>query len=183
MIASRVKAVRHGPGRLVVDGRDTTITRKTKLSVSPSRRQERELVACLDATREVYNGGLQHRRDAWRTSGHAVTLYDQFSGPDSLTTIRQVRPDLYQWGLQPLRGALRRLDEAYAAFFRRCAAGQTPGHPRFKGRSRWNTIMWDEPTGWKVDVDRRVVHVGGVGDIRLPKGSIRQQCRMLARRR
>jgi len=178
MISSKVKAPRHGPGRLVVDGRDTTVTRKARLSVSPARRQEHELLRMLDATREVYNGGLQHRRDAWKAARDRVTVYDHFT---DLTGIRDVRPDLFAWGLQPLRGALRRLDEAYGAFFRRCAAGETPGHPRFRGRSRWNTIMWDEPTGWKLHLDRRIVYVQGVGDIGLPKGSVRQLRRLAAR--
>jgi putative transposase len=175
----------------VVDGRDTTITRKALLSISPSPRQERELHACLDATREVYNAALQHRRDTW---DHAkrwhwqtpeamkelgrVGLFDQFT---ELTGIREVRPDLFAWGLQPVRGALRRLDEAYTAFFKRVKNGDTPGHPRFKGWGRFNTIMWDEPSGWKLDLDRRTVRVMGVGDIRLPKGSVRQLRRLEAR--
>lgn len=102
VIASKSKAARRGRGQLVVDGRDTTVTRKAKLSVSPSPRQEHALLTCLDATRDVYNGALQHRRDAWKVAGARVTLFDQFSGPDSLTAVREVRPDLFAWGTQPL---------------------------------------------------------------------------------
>ena len=32
---------------------------------------------------------------------------------------------------------LRRLDKAFAAFFRRIKAGQTPGFPRFKSLGRF----------------------------------------------
>ena len=38
--------------------------------------------------------------------------------------------------------AVRRLDRAFQAFYRRCKAGGKPGYPRFKGRGRWDSIEW-----------------------------------------
>jgi len=73
------------------------------------------------------------------------------------------------------------LDEAFAAFFRRVKAGETPGYPRFKSWRRFNTAMWDEPSCWKVDLDRRTLFVKGVGEIRLPKSALRQLRRFTAR--
>ena len=35
---------------------------------------------------------------------------------------------------------LKRLDEAYRAFFRRVKAGEVPGFPRFRGRWRWDSL-------------------------------------------
>jgi putative transposase len=35
---------------------------------------------------------------------------------------------------------LLRLDRAFAAFFRRVAAGETPGYPRFQGRGRYTSF-------------------------------------------
>ena len=35
---------------------------------------------------------------------------------------------------------MRRLDKAFAAFFRRVKAGEKPGYPRFKGRDRFDSI-------------------------------------------
>ena len=35
---------------------------------------------------------------------------------------------------------LRRLDKAFAAFFRRVKQGETPGFPRFKGRNRFKSL-------------------------------------------
>jgi putative transposase len=126
----------------------------------------------------VYNAGLQERRDAWRRSGTRVRLFDQFN---QLRHLRGVRDDTLAWGVQPLRGALRRLDEAYAAFFRRCANGQTPGHPRFRSWRRFDTVCWDEPTSWNLDLDTGRLHLQGVGHIRLPKGALRQLRRLAAR--
>ncbi|WP_268960216.1 RNA-guided endonuclease InsQ/TnpB family protein [Nonomuraea montanisoli] len=37
---------------------------------------------------------------------------------------------------------MRRLDRAFAAFFRRAKAGRKAGYPRFKGRGRFDTVQW-----------------------------------------
>jgi len=178
MIASKQKAPKYGPGRLTVDGRDGVVLRKTTFAFKPSKRQERELHRLLSVSCEVYNAGLQERRDAYRIGGKTVTLHEQFN---ALTGTREVRPEVFDFGLQPLRGSLRRLDEAMAAFFRRVKAGETPGFPRFKGWRRFNTAMWDEPSSWKADPDRRVLYIQGVGDITQPKSALRQLGRFVGR--
>lgn len=178
MIASKQRAPKHGPGRMTVDGRDGAVARKTTFAFKPSERQERQLHRLLSVSCEVYNAGLQERRDAYRIAGKTVTLIDQFN---ALTGTREVRPDVFDFGLQPLRGSLRRLDEAFAAFFRRVKAGETPGFPRFKGWRRFNTAMWDEPSSWKADLDRRTLYVQGVGDLRLPNSALRQLGRFVGR--
>jgi putative transposase len=48
------------------------------------------------------------------------------------------------------RGTLARLDEAFAHFFRRVKAGQTPGFPRFRNAQRFDSVQWPEATGWKL---------------------------------
>jgi len=177
MIASKQKAPKHGRGRMTVDGRDDVVMRKTTFAFRPSKRQERGLHRLLSVAFEVYNAGLQERRDTYRLAGKTVTLHEQFG---ALTGTREVRPDAFDFGLQPLRGSLRRLDEAMAAFFRRVKAGETPGYPRFKSWRRFNTAMWDEPSSWKADLDRRILYIQGVGDIRLPKPALRQLGRFAA---
>lgn len=175
MIASRRQSLKHGPGRLVVDGRDQTVVRKAKFAFKPSRTQEASLHGLLRVAREVYNAALQERRDAWRVAGKTVRWRDQFV---ALTGIREVRPDVFAYGIQPLRGAIMRVDEAMQGFFDRAKHGQVPGFPRFKGAGRFNTACWDEPRSWKIKDDRRTLHVQGVGDIRLPKSAARQIGRM-----
>jgi putative transposase len=82
---------------------------------------------------------------------------------------------------------MRRVDEAFSGFFSRVNDGQTPGYPRFKGSGRWNTVGWDEPVGWKLNLDgakkRQVPHlyVRGVGIIPLSQSAVRQLKRYLAR--
>jgi hypothetical protein len=94
---------------------------------------ERGLLGLLGACCEVYNAGLQERRDLWRYHRERVTYVTQFN---QITDLRGVRDNVLGWGIQPLRPTLKRLDEAFGAFYRRCGAGQTPGYPRFKSRRR-----------------------------------------------
>ncbi len=97
-----------------------------------TRGQRRALLGLLEACREVYNAGLQERREAYRhPSQTRVALFDQFG---QVTGLRGVRDDVLGWGIQPLRWALRRVDQAFAGFFARVNADQTPGYPRFKKR-------------------------------------------------
>ena len=95
-------------------------------------------------TRELYNAALQERRDAWEKQGTRVTAFDQ------MAVLAEIRGARSEFGLIPvnvLRGAIRRLDRAFAGFFRRCKNKQKPGYPRFRGRSRWNSILIDDLTG------------------------------------
>ncbi len=60
---------------------------------------------------------------------------------------------------------MRRLDKAFAAFFRRVkAGGQRPGYPRFKGRDRFDTVEFpSHGDGIRLTGNRlRVQHVGTI---------------------
>ena len=65
------------------------------------------------------------------------------------------------------RGTLKRLDRAFAAFYLRCRAGQTPGFPRFKSVHRWDSVQWEDRDGWKLDPDQRRLHVHGLGAVKV----------------
>ena len=54
-----------------------------------------------------------------------------------------VLQDDHDWAAEHRRlavGTLKRVDDAFQAFFRRVKAGETPGFPRFKPRSHFRTI-------------------------------------------
>jgi putative transposase len=161
MISSVAKAPRYGKGRaggkLIVDGRDETVFRKAEFAFKPATRgQKRSLLGLLDASREIYNAALQERRDAYRhPSRTRIDLFQQFG---HITGLRGVRDDVLVWGIQPLRWSMRRVDEAFSAFFRRVGTGETAGYPRFKGRGRWRTIGYDETDGWKLHLDGTKKH-------------------------
>ena len=86
---------------------------------------------------QLYNAGLQERRDAWRMARARVTYYDQCK---QLTQVRRDLPEWEELALGISRGVLRRVDRAFQSFFRRAKAGQKAGYPRFKPRRRYTTI-------------------------------------------
>ena len=65
------------------------------------------------------------------------------------------------------RGTLKRLDRAFAAFYRRCRAGQAPGFPRFKSVHRWDSVQWEDRCGWKLETGQRRLHVHGLGSVKV----------------
>ena len=52
-----------------------------------------------------------------------------------------------------LQHTLRRLDKAFAAFFRRVKAGEKPGYPRFKGAGRFDSVAYTYGDGVWLDYD------------------------------
>lgn len=178
VIASREQSKRYGPGLLVVDGTDVTVARKAQFAFRPSRKQEALLQELLSISCEVYNAALQERRDAYRMASKTLSWQDQFN---EVAGLRGVRDDALAFGIQPVRGAIKRCDEAMSAFFRRVKTGQTPGYPRFRSHRRYNTACWDEPTSWAVNAEKRILRLQGIGVIGLPKSAARQLGRMLER--
>src|SRR5438132_4183937 len=164
MISSVRKAPRFGPGRLVVDGTDPTMTRKAGCSFSATARQGGRLGQLFSVCCEVHDAGLQHRRDAWRRAGVSVSLFEQFG---EIKDLRGVGDDALAFGVQPLRSALRRVEGAFAGFFGRVRAGDKPGYPRFKPWRRYKPVSWDEPVSWKLDLDAGRLYIHGVGRLRL----------------
>jgi putative transposase len=58
-----------------------------------------------------------------------------------LKEIRAFDPERQgRWSFSSQQATLRRLDRAFAAFFRRVKAGQTPGYPRFRGVDWFDTV-------------------------------------------
>jgi putative transposase len=146
------------------------VRRSCKFLLRPTRRQEAALGACLEDTRQLYNAALEERREAWRKGRHRVTFYSQDT---QLKEIRAQDPEQYgRWSFSCERAAIKRLDRAFQAFFRRVKAGEKPGYPRFKGRGWWDSVEWpDHGHGCKWDsvphptVTR--VYLQGVGHVRV----------------
>src|SRR5215469_10097135 len=107
---------------------DQRAVRKTfKYKLQPTAKQEGTMAFVLRRCRELYNAGLQERRDAWQMRGVSVTVASQSA---QLPAIKDVRPEYCDIHSQVLQDVLTRLDRAFHAFFRRVKAGETPGYPR-----------------------------------------------------
>ncbi|MFI8281433.1 RNA-guided endonuclease InsQ/TnpB family protein, partial [Streptomyces sp. NPDC085929] len=87
----------------------------------------------------LYNGALQERRDAYRHVSKTSVKYGMQSA--QLKDIRAFDPERQgRWSFSSQQATLRRLDKAFAAFFRRVKAGETPGYPRFRGVNWFDTV-------------------------------------------
>ncbi len=87
----------------------------------------------------LYNGALQERRDAYRHASKTSVKYGMQSA--QLKEIRAFDPERQgRWSFSSQQATLRRLDKAFAAFFRRVKSGETPGYPRFRGVNWFDTV-------------------------------------------
>jgi putative transposase len=132
--------------------------------LSPTVRQGAVLAGLLGLQCELYNAALEERRGAWHWERRSVSYVDQCR---TLTSLRGARPEVLMAGVVVCRGTLRRLDWAFAGFYRRCHAGQRPGYPRFRPRSRWDSLQWEDRNGWRLDAASRRVHLMGIGAIKV----------------
>jgi putative transposase len=131
----------------------------------PSGRQHTALAACVEAHRELYNAALQERRDAWSHSKSRISYGDQSA---QLTEIRAVRPDQSVWSFSSQQGTLRRLNRAFAGFFRRVKAGHRAGYPRFKGQARFDSVLWPKDgDGARWLPEQRRVYLQGIGRVKV----------------
>jgi putative transposase len=131
----------------------------------PTVRQHIALAACVESHRELYNAALQERRDAWAHSRTRVYYVDQSA---QLTDIRRVRPDQAVWSFSSQQATLRRLNKAFAGFFRRVKAGQKAGYPRFKGAARYDSVEWPKDgDGARWLPEQRRVYLQGVGQVKV----------------
>lgn len=138
--------------------------RTFKYRLNPTFKQVVALERLLALQCELYNAALEERRGAWRWGRRSVTYVDQCR---TLTTLREVRPEVLDCGVTVCRGTLKRLDRAFRAFCRRCATGATPGYPRFKARSRFDSVQWEDHSGWKLKPDERRLRLRGIGEVKV----------------
>ena len=113
--------------------------RSYKFLLRPTSQQVAALEACLEDTRQLYNAALEERREAWRMGG---TGSRSTAGRPTQGHPRGRPGAVRALGVQCEQAAIRRLDRAFQAFYRRVKAGEKPGYPRFKGRGWWDSIEW-----------------------------------------
>ena len=104
--------------------------------------QERELDIALETHRRLYNAYLDYRELAYSQYGVTLSYVDcsrWFKGQ------RRTNPFFARINFSSAQATMRRLDKAFAAFFRRVKAGQNPGFPRFKGRDRFDFRRFRPP--------------------------------------
>ena len=129
----------------------------------PTFRESQALLRQLDFQRELYNAALEERRGAWAWERRSVSFLDQCR---TLTGLVDVRPEVVASGVTLCRGTLKRLDRAFADFYRRVKRGDAPGFPRFKSAQRFNSLQWEDHSGWKIKESDRRLHLLGIGEVK-----------------
>jgi len=126
--------------------------RKTfKYRLYPTKQTEQKLYWTLTRCRELYNAALSERKDAYKYAGKSISYYDQQNDlPEIKAEIREEYQDIAAHVLQDV---LRRLNNAFDNFFRRCKNGENPGYPRFQGRNRYDSFTYPDGAGWKLTVE------------------------------
>ena len=138
-----------------------------KVRVKCGRATHRNVDTALELTRRLYNAALADRRERWRLGRQRVTKFQQNK---MLTELRREMPEFAEFSVSMMREPLDRLDKAYAAFFRRAKAGETPGYPRFKGPRWWKSVG---PLDLNASMIKRVgegrydIRLKGIGRMRL----------------
>jgi putative transposase len=118
----------------------------------PSKRQHRALAGLLDDQRSLYNAALEERIDCYHKTDRSISYIDQCK---SLTLCRRALPEMAALPVTLQRWTLKRLDDAFAGFFRRIKARNgKAGFPRFRGQSRWNSFGFSEFSGIRFDGKR-----------------------------
>lgn len=118
----------------------------------------------LSLCRELYNAGLQERRDAWKINRISRTYQDQ---QNLLPEIKkEVRDDLNLVYSQVLQDALKRLDKTFKAFFDRLKRGEKAGYPRFKSKNRYDSFTFPQATGG-FRLDGKTLTLSKIGKVKL----------------
>lgn len=108
----------------------------------------------LALQRGLYNAALQERRDAWRLSRTSISYEDQTA---SLTEIRGFDEAHDALPHSMGRWTLRRLNDAFSAFFKRVKAGRKPGFPRFRSEARFDTFGMADMDGCRIQGSKLLV--------------------------
>lgn len=120
--------------------------RSLKFRIRPNQAQSIALDAMLRDMCGLYNACLQQRIEAYRRNGLTLRYGQQAS---ELKAVRLAEPDLARWSFTALQQVLRRVDQTYAAFFKR-----GHGFPRFRASVRYHAATFRVGDGLTLKQDR-----------------------------
>jgi putative transposase len=134
------------------------VRRAYKFRLYPNDNQLRELATMLETHRRLWNACLEQRVSAYKTDKRSVKYVEQSAW---FKEQRKVNPWFERLNFSSAQDTMRRLEKAYAAFFRRVKAGDNPGFPRFKTSDRYDSFTFPSyGDGVRINGKLRVQHVG-----------------------
>src|SRR5215467_4136970 len=94
--------------------------------IYPTPKQEHTLLFVLRRCRHLSNSGLEERKTYYQMRRKSLSYSSQAA---ELAERKATFPAYQDIHSQVLQDVLRRLDKAFAAFFRRLKHGEKPGYP------------------------------------------------------
>jgi putative transposase len=110
---------------------------------------------------ELYNAALQERRDAYRINHLSIGYKAQ---ANQLPEIKKDRPEFARIHSQVIQDALKRVESAFDGFFRRVKERQKPGYPRFRSRSRYDSLTYPQ-SGFSLK--GKNLHLSKIGKVKV----------------
>jgi putative transposase len=151
------------------------IRRSYQYRLYPTEAQNTALHIQVDEACRLYNAALEERQSAWRMRHVRIGYLDQSR---QLREIRRAG-HIGIANFSACQDVLRRLDKSFARFFSRLAIGKKAGFPRFRSRSRYDSITWPS---WGDGCGFRTacrLHLQGVGEVKVRwHRSLPPQCRI-----
>ena len=132
-----------------------------KYRLFPSKRQTTILEHTLDVCRWSYNHLLEQRKEVYEADKRSISRYDQ---QKEFKQLKEDFPFLVDIHSQILQNIAVRIDLAFRAFFRRVKSGDTPGYPRFRSKSRYNSFTYPQ-SGFKLL--KNVVQLSKIGGVKV----------------
>ncbi len=117
------------------------IRKAFKYRLYPTPSQEQTLFFVLRRCRHLYNSALEERKAYYQMRRKSLGYSQQAA---ELADIKAAFPAYQDVHSQVLQDVLRRLDKAFAAFFRRIRNGEQPGYPRFQGQGRYDSFTYPQ---------------------------------------
>ncbi len=134
-----------------------------KYKLKPSAKVEAIFIAWLATLCELYNAALQERRDAYHIGHTSIGFEDQ---ANQLPEIKKEREDLARIHSQVIQNVLKRVKFAFDNFFRRVKEGQKPGHPRFRGPSRYDSFTYPQ-SGFELNQKTKKLRLSKIGTVKV----------------
>ncbi|HEY7349681.1 MAG TPA: transposase [Ktedonobacterales bacterium] len=129
------------PGKSSENPNERRTHKAFQYRISPTKQQEHHLLFVLRRCRSLYNSALEQRKAFYQMRRKSLGYSQQAAELADLKAAYPAYADIYS---QVLQDVLRRLDKAFAAFFRRIRNGETPGYPRFQGAGRYDSFTYPQ---------------------------------------
>ncbi|PKL75981.1 MAG: transposase, partial [Candidatus Melainabacteria bacterium HGW-Melainabacteria-1] len=111
------------------------VNRRITYRLYPNQEQQVKLLEMRRLHQQLYNAALEERIQAYRKCSRSLSFAQQCK---SLTQLRAELPEYEALNAQSSQVTLKRVDDAYAGFFRRIKdpTCKNAGFPRFKSIRR-----------------------------------------------